>query len=221
MPGQRWKRLTGLWRCHDRPSKPGTVVGCSRDAVTTWEPARVDHRTQRDSTRTDPRKPKTLTTATINLNTMRGKKKEVMMLMNNRNPDMMGLCVTCTGWGNWSCTEHYYLYQKGGEEARLPVAAVGTKEQPETLGYLKYKNERIIRPQEENHHPLRNLQEIRDSVPHGDDITTPGHLNRLEGQHRTSIENVLGAFSAGNRKRRWRNRWFMYTKSNVYHEYIP
>ena len=61
------------------------------------------------------------------------------------------------------------------------------------------------RPQEEKEEFYRHLQEVKDSVPYADNVIIIGDLNGHVGEDRAGIDNILGAFSIGNRSREGEN----------------
>ena len=107
--------------------------------------------------------------------------------MKERNLDMLGLCETrFNGEGIKVLHDDFQLIYKGGENAKHGVGIIMTKELAERVGYIIYKNERILsfslgltnhklsfiqvyapqqgRPLEENEEFYQQLQEVLDSV---------------------------------------------------------
>ena len=167
---------------------------------------------------------KVVRSGTINLSTLRGKEEEIVMMMRKRNIDILGLCETrLSGKGTKLLHGDYQLFYKGGRDAKYGVGVIVSDELSGKIGHLIYKNERIIsfslkigmqkisfiqvyapqqgRPQEEKEDFYLKLQEVKESVPYADNIIIMRDLNGHVGLDRTGIENVLGAFSIGDRNR--------------------
>ena len=165
---------------------------------------------------------------TINLSTLRDKEEEVIMMMEERKIDILGLCETrLPGEGTKLLHNNYQLFYKGGEAARHGVGFVVSEELAGKISHLNYRCDRIIsfsikfglfkasiiqvyapqqgRPQEEKEEFFRQLQEVKDSVPYTENILIIGDMNGHIGQDRTGIESILGAFSIGNRNREGEN----------------
>ena len=165
---------------------------------------------------------------TINLSTLRGKEEEVIMTMQERKIDILGLCETrLPGEGTKLLHDNYQLLYKGGRTARHGVGLIVSEELAGKISHPNFKSDRIIsfslklglckisiiqvyapqqgRPQEEKEEFFRLLQEVKDSVPYTDNVLIIGDLNGHVGQDRTGIENVIGAFSIGNRNREGEN----------------
>ena len=161
---------------------------------------------------------------TINLSTLREKEEEIIMMMQKRSIDILGLCETrLQGEGTKLLHDNYQLFYKGGMEARHGVGVIVSEELSRKIGHLNYKSDRIIsfslkigthkisfiqvyapqqgRPQVEKEEFYRNLQEVKESVPYTENIIIIGDLNGHVGQDRTGIENILGAFGIGDRNR--------------------
>ena len=165
---------------------------------------------------------------TINLSTLRGKEEEVIMMMQERRIDILGLCETrLPGEGTKLLHNNYQLFYKGGRTTRHGVGLVVSEELSGKISHLNFKCDRIIsfslklgmfkasiiqvyapqqgRPQEEKEEFFRQLQEVKDSVPYAANILVIGDMNGHIGQDRTGIQNILGAFSIGDRNREGEN----------------
>ena len=161
---------------------------------------------------------------TINLNTLRGKEEEIILMMQERRIDVLGLCeIRLPGEGNKLLHSDYQLFYKGGMQARHGVGVIVSNELAKNIGHINYKCDRIIsfsmkigarnisfiqvytpqqgRPQLEKEEFYRQLQEVKDSVPYAENIVIMGDLNGHVGQDRTGIENIIGSFSVGERNR--------------------
>ena len=134
---------------------------------------------------------------TINLSTLRGKEEEVIMMMQERRMDILGLCETrLPGEGTKLLHGNYQLFYKGGRMARHGVGFVVSEELSRKVSHLNFKSDRIIsfsiklgifkasiiqvyapqqgRPQEEKEEFFRQLQEVKDSVPYAENILIIG-----------------------------------------------
>ena len=176
----------------------------------------------------DNLKHKPLRLGTINLSTLREKEEEIVMMMQERKIDILGLCETrLPGEGTKLLHNSYQLIYKGGREARHGVGFIVSEELSGKISHLDFKSNRIIsfslmlgkfkvsliqvyapqqgRPQEEKEEFYRHLQEVKDSVPYADNVIIIGDLNGHVGEDRAGIDNILGAFSIGNRNREGEN----------------
>ena len=161
---------------------------------------------------------------TINLSTLRGKEEEVITLMKERNLDMLGLCETrLSGNGTKLLHDNYHLFYSGGREAKHGVGVIMREEFAEKVGYLVFKNERILsyslvlgthklsfiqvyapqqgRPVEEKEEFYERLQEVKESVPFRENLIILGDMNAHVGSERLGLESIIGAFSIGQRNR--------------------
>ena len=161
---------------------------------------------------------------TINLSTLRGKEEEIILMMQERRIDILGLCETrLPGEGSKLLHNDYQLLYKGGIQARHGVGVIVSNELAKNIGHENYKSDRIIsfsmkvgacrisfiqvyapqqgRPQLEKEEFYRQLQEVKDSVPYAENTVVMGDLNGHAGQDRTGIENIIGSFSIGERNR--------------------
>ena len=161
---------------------------------------------------------------TINLSTLKEKEEEIVMMMKERNIDILGLCETrLPGEGTKLLHDDYQLFYSGGRNTKHGVGVIVSDKLARKIGHVYYKSERIIsfslkigtqkisfiqvyapqqgRPQEEKDEFYIKLQETKESVPYTENIIIMGDLNGHVGIDRAGIENILGAFSIGDRNR--------------------
>ena len=154
--------------------------------------------------------------------------EEIIMMMEERNINILGMCETrLRGEGTELLHNNFQLFFKGGREARHGVGFIVNEELSGKISHLNYKSDRIIsfslkirssgisiiqvyapqqgRPQEEKDEFFRQLQEVKDAVPYAENMIIMGDMNGHIGVDRTGIENVLGAFSIGDRNREGEN----------------
>ena len=143
------------------------------------------------------------------------------MLMKDRNLDLLGLYETRLS-GSKLLHDNYCLFYCRGREAKHGVVIIMREELAEKVGYLVYENERILsfslvlgthrlsfiqvyapqqgRPMDEKEEFYEKLQEVKDSVPYRENIIL-GDMNAHVGSDRLGLENIIGAFSTGERNR--------------------
>lgn len=162
--------------------------------------------------------------ATLNVGTLRGKEEEMVELMLDRRLDILGVCeARLTGEGSKVIHNNYQLLYSGGEAHRHGVGVILTEEMAQRVESVDYGGERMMmfsikmehigisiiqvyapqqgRNEEEKEEFYRKLQEIKNRAPYAERIVIMGDLNGHVGVQRRGVENVIGAFSVGERNR--------------------
>ena len=160
--------------------------------------------------------------ATVNVSTIRDKEEEMIEIMKERKLDILGLCETrLKEEGRRVLQDDYQMIWKGGQDARHGVAFLISPEIGDRVISINYKNERIIeieidmkvtklsliqvyapqqgRPTDEKEEFYNCLQEVYEGVVCRENIIVLGDLNGHVGRERIGIQNVIGAFSIGNK----------------------
>ena len=185
-------------------------------------PADLDQRPHEIGLRTFGTSKKKLKLATLNVGTIKNKEEELIYLMQCRSIDMLGVCETrLRENGTKTLKDNYQLIFSGGESNKHGVGVMISEELAQRVCNTEFKGERILsisfkfnemnlsvlqvyapqqgRPADEHQRFFEDLQNAKNNAPYGDNLIIMGDLNGHVGQDRQGIENVIGAFSVGNK----------------------
>ena len=160
---------------------------------------------------------------TLNIATVKGKEDEIVEVMENKKFDVLGLGETrFQGEGEKVLRNNHKMYYKGREkDCRHGVAIIVNEEISKYVEKVYYVNERMIgirtnmnqvrqgiiqiyapqqgRPAEEKERFYDDLQDTYDAMGCTENTLILGDFNGHVGTNRDGVENVIGAFSVGDK----------------------